>query len=111
MSKGRAIKRIVTLFDSIEDLIGENDRRCDNDDDDDNVTIEPVLYLWLSSLRASTYMFSKPGSFANGIHYPYQHPPLVERKGVRHGVRGIHPYVKKGVILQSRNGFVLNYLA
>lgn len=41
MSQGRAIRRIVTLFDSIEDLICENDRRCDNDDNDDNdVTID-----------------------------------------------------------------------
>jgi hypothetical protein len=69
MSKGRGIRRIVTLFDSIEDLICENDRHCENDNDDENVTIESVLYLCLSSLRASTYMFSKPGSFANGIHY------------------------------------------
>lgn len=36
ISKGRAIRRIVSLFDSIEDLICENDRRCDNDDDNDN---------------------------------------------------------------------------
>ncbi|KAG1762427.1 hypothetical protein EDD22DRAFT_847107 [Suillus occidentalis] len=36
MSQGRAIRRTVSLFDSIEELIGENDRRCDNDDDNDN---------------------------------------------------------------------------
>ncbi|KAG1904138.1 uncharacterized protein F5891DRAFT_1184315 [Suillus fuscotomentosus] len=42
MSKGRAIRRIVTLFDSIEDLIGENDRRCDLDSEDENVTLENV---------------------------------------------------------------------
>jgi hypothetical protein len=40
MSKGRAIRRIVTLFDNIEDLIGENDRRCDLDSEDENVTLE-----------------------------------------------------------------------
>ncbi|KAG2745604.1 hypothetical protein P692DRAFT_201719865, partial [Suillus brevipes Sb2] len=40
MSKGRGIRRIVTLFDSIEDLICENDRRCENDNDDENVTID-----------------------------------------------------------------------
>ncbi|KAG1790438.1 uncharacterized protein HD556DRAFT_1242329 [Suillus plorans] len=33
MSKGRAIRRIVTLYDTIEDLISENDRRCDSNDD------------------------------------------------------------------------------
>lgn len=40
MSKGRAIRRMVTLFDTIEDMISENDRRCDLDNDDDNVTLE-----------------------------------------------------------------------
>ncbi|KAG1896109.1 uncharacterized protein F5891DRAFT_959089 [Suillus fuscotomentosus] len=40
MSKGRAIRRIVTLFDNIEDLIGENDRRCDLDSEDENVTLD-----------------------------------------------------------------------
>lgn len=39
ISQGRAIRRIVTLFDSIEDLITENDRRYDVADDDE-VTIE-----------------------------------------------------------------------
>lgn len=34
MSKGRAIRRIVALYDSIEDLIGENDRRYDSNDDE-----------------------------------------------------------------------------
>lgn len=40
MSKGRAIRRIVSLFDSIEDLISENDRRCELDGDDEDVTFE-----------------------------------------------------------------------
>lgn len=40
MSKGRAIRRIVTLFDTIEDLISENDRRCDLDNEDNDVTLE-----------------------------------------------------------------------
>ncbi|KAG1798377.1 hypothetical protein EV424DRAFT_1546296 [Suillus variegatus] len=39
ISQGRAIRRIVTLFDSIEDLITENDRRYDVADDDE-VTID-----------------------------------------------------------------------
>jgi hypothetical protein len=39
VSKGRAIRRIVTLFDGIEDLIAENDRRCE-DEPDENVTPE-----------------------------------------------------------------------
>ncbi|KAG2049200.1 hypothetical protein BDR06DRAFT_894125 [Suillus hirtellus] len=41
MSKGRAIRRIVTLFDTVEDMISKNDRRCDLDKDkDDNVTLD-----------------------------------------------------------------------
>jgi hypothetical protein len=35
MSQGRAIRRLVILFDNIEDLINENDRRCDIGDDED----------------------------------------------------------------------------
>lgn len=57
MSQGRAIRRIVTLFDSIEDLISENDRRCDNEDDDHNVTVESVFHLCF--LRVTHYVDSQ----------------------------------------------------
>ncbi|KAG2135973.1 hypothetical protein DEU56DRAFT_737359 [Suillus clintonianus] len=40
MSQGRALRRIVTLFDNIEDLIRENDRRCDLDGEDENMTVD-----------------------------------------------------------------------
>jgi hypothetical protein len=40
MSKGRSLRRVVTLYDTIEDLICENDRRCESDGEDDNVTLE-----------------------------------------------------------------------
>ncbi|KAG2132819.1 hypothetical protein DEU56DRAFT_739394 [Suillus clintonianus] len=40
MSTGRAIRRIVSLFDTIEDMICENDRRCGLNDEDDNVTLD-----------------------------------------------------------------------
>jgi hypothetical protein len=40
MAKGRAIRRIVSLFDNIEDLISENDRRCEVDNGDENTTAE-----------------------------------------------------------------------
>ncbi|KAG1726995.1 hypothetical protein EDD22DRAFT_961325 [Suillus occidentalis] len=39
MSQGRAIRRLVTLYDNIEDLVAENDRRCDLEDDE-NMTLE-----------------------------------------------------------------------
>ncbi|KIK37002.1 hypothetical protein CY34DRAFT_93495 [Suillus luteus UH-Slu-Lm8-n1] len=52
MSKGRAIRRIVVLYDNIEDLISENDRRCDGDGDD-NATPEQdrlqVRYIALNN--------------------------------------------------------------
>ncbi|KAG1763642.1 hypothetical protein EDD22DRAFT_776896 [Suillus occidentalis] len=55
MSQGRAIRRIVTLFDSIEDLICENDRRCDIDDNDDNdVTIDLTHQYFDSQDRLQT---------------------------------------------------------
>jgi hypothetical protein len=39
MSQGRAIRRLVTLYDNIEDLVAENDRHCDLEDDK-NMTLE-----------------------------------------------------------------------
>jgi hypothetical protein len=45
MSQGRAIRWMVTLFDSIEDLISKNDRWCNNEDNDHDVTVESVFYL------------------------------------------------------------------
>ncbi|KAG1785073.1 uncharacterized protein HD556DRAFT_1250478, partial [Suillus plorans] len=38
LAQGRGIRRTVTLFDSIEDLVAENDRRYD--DNDDTATID-----------------------------------------------------------------------
>lgn len=47
MSQGRAIRRMVTLYDSVKDLINENDRRCDIEGDDDDVTFESAFHLHL----------------------------------------------------------------
>ncbi|KIK36036.1 hypothetical protein CY34DRAFT_95144, partial [Suillus luteus UH-Slu-Lm8-n1] len=33
MARGRAIRWVISLFDNIEDLVSENDRRCDVDDE------------------------------------------------------------------------------
>jgi hypothetical protein len=46
----------VSLFDSIEDLICENDRRCDNDDD--HYTLELVFHLGFVNI---TYGFVNKG--------------------------------------------------
>jgi hypothetical protein len=40
IAQGRAIRRVVALFDNVEDLVGENDRRCDDNDDDQDTTVE-----------------------------------------------------------------------
>ncbi|KAG1760270.1 hypothetical protein EDD22DRAFT_781379 [Suillus occidentalis] len=37
MAQGRAIRRVVTLFDNVKDLVTENDRRHEDDDEDTNV--------------------------------------------------------------------------
>lgn len=34
LAQGRVLRRVVTLYDSIEDLVIENDRRYDEDDED-----------------------------------------------------------------------------
>ncbi|KAG1758878.1 hypothetical protein EDD22DRAFT_783326 [Suillus occidentalis] len=56
MSKGRAIRRVVTLFDNIEDLICENDRRCELEGEDEDRTVSsksfsPVLRYCSSLVR------------------------------------------------------------
>jgi hypothetical protein len=43
MAQGRGIRRVVALYDGIEDLVAENDRRYDLDDDDDVETVESVF--------------------------------------------------------------------
>lgn len=38
MAQGRAIRRVVTLFDNVEDLVAENDRRYElTGDEETNV--------------------------------------------------------------------------
>ncbi|KAG2089223.1 hypothetical protein BD769DRAFT_1632214 [Suillus cothurnatus] len=66
MSQGRAIRRMVTLFDGIEDLISENDRRCDNEDDDHDVTVESVFYLDITRHDDYTHMLKKLRQGADG---------------------------------------------
>ncbi|KAG2125119.1 hypothetical protein DEU56DRAFT_916722 [Suillus clintonianus] len=40
LSQGRAYRRIVSLFDGIEDLVSENDRRYDVNEDDESATFD-----------------------------------------------------------------------
>lgn len=48
LAQGRGIRRIVALFDSIEELVTENDRRYDNFDDEDAATFEQVFVFALA---------------------------------------------------------------
>lgn len=40
LAQGRGLRHVVTLFDSIEDLVAENDQRYDDDGDDTNGTVK-----------------------------------------------------------------------
>ncbi|KAG1798921.1 uncharacterized protein HD556DRAFT_1231960 [Suillus plorans] len=40
MAQGRALRRVVTLFDNIENLVAENDRRSDDEQRDQDTTLE-----------------------------------------------------------------------
>ncbi|KAG2131638.1 hypothetical protein DEU56DRAFT_740020 [Suillus clintonianus] len=67
MSKGRAIRRIVTLFDNIEDLICENDRRCDLNGEDADVTIDQdrLQTGYIALNRALPWLHSKASDMEN----------------------------------------------
>ncbi|KAG1825178.1 hypothetical protein EV424DRAFT_1320325 [Suillus variegatus] len=45
IAQGRVIRRVVSLFDNIEDLVIENDRRCDLNDDEET-TCSPCTGLY-----------------------------------------------------------------
>ncbi|KAG1848591.1 hypothetical protein C8R48DRAFT_614812 [Suillus tomentosus] len=84
MSKGRAIRRIVTLFDNIEDLIGENDRRCDLDGEDENVTLdqERLQTGFISLTHALPWLHSR----ASDLEYDeYSHMLKKLRQGADSG--------------------------
>lgn len=46
MAQGRAIRRVVTLFDSLEDLVAENDRRYEFEEDAET-TAEYQDFSWV----------------------------------------------------------------
>ncbi|KAG1782295.1 hypothetical protein EV702DRAFT_1191957 [Suillus placidus] len=79
MSQGRALRRIVALFDSIEDMIGENDRRCDLEGDDDFDTSHDRLQSGYIILNNTLTWFHKKTSDME--HGDYMHM----LKKLRHG--------------------------
>ncbi|KAG2141312.1 hypothetical protein DEU56DRAFT_911420 [Suillus clintonianus] len=62
ISKGRAIRQIVTLFDNIEDLISENDRRCDLDEDEDMTVDQHRLQIGYIALNHTLPWFHSKAS-------------------------------------------------
>ncbi|KAG2114877.1 hypothetical protein BD769DRAFT_1673322 [Suillus cothurnatus] len=83
-AKGRAIRRVVALFDSIEDLVTENDRRYDDDDQDTSVD-QDRLQIGYATLTKTLPWFHKRGS---EIEYDeYSHMLKMLRQGAD-GARG-----------------------
>ncbi|KAG1771730.1 hypothetical protein EDD22DRAFT_947741 [Suillus occidentalis] len=58
VSQGRAIRRIVTLFDTIEDHIAENDRRYEIEDDADSSIDQDRLQIGYIALTGTLSWFS-----------------------------------------------------
>ncbi|KAG1780946.1 hypothetical protein EV702DRAFT_1193774 [Suillus placidus] len=61
VAKGRAIRRVVALFDSIDDLVAENDRRFEADDPDTTIE-QDRLQIGYSTLARTLPWFYKKGS-------------------------------------------------
>ncbi|KAG2744290.1 hypothetical protein P692DRAFT_20744294, partial [Suillus brevipes Sb2] len=59
MARGRAIRRIICLFDNVEDLVGENDRRCDLDDDAETTLDQDRLQIGYINFTNSMRWFIK----------------------------------------------------
>ncbi|KAG2745343.1 hypothetical protein P692DRAFT_201687017, partial [Suillus brevipes Sb2] len=83
MARGRAIRRVVSLFDNIEDLVGENDRRCDVDDDDAETTLDQDrLQIGYITFTSSMCWFMK-----KALEMEY-HDYLQMLKALRQGADG-----------------------
>ncbi|KAG2749561.1 hypothetical protein P692DRAFT_201672739, partial [Suillus brevipes Sb2] len=61
MAQGRAIRRIVSLFDNIEDLVAENDRRLEDDDDENSTIDQDRLQIGYATLSSALPWFHKRG--------------------------------------------------
>ncbi|KAG1730221.1 hypothetical protein EDD22DRAFT_853026 [Suillus occidentalis] len=56
MAQGRAIRRVVSLFDNIEDLVTENDRRLEDDSDQDSTIGQDRLQMGSVELEYEDYI-------------------------------------------------------
>ncbi|KAG1804078.1 hypothetical protein EV424DRAFT_1351413 [Suillus variegatus] len=60
VAQGRAIRRIVTLFDSLEDLVAENDRRYDVEEDAETTTDQDRLQIgYITFTNTMRWFFKK----------------------------------------------------
>ncbi|KAG1887406.1 uncharacterized protein F5891DRAFT_1223337 [Suillus fuscotomentosus] len=84
VAKGRAIRRVVALFDSIEDLVAENDRRYETDDPD-TTTEQDRLQIGYTTLTRTLPWFYKKGSEME--YEEYSHMLKMLRQGAD-GARG-----------------------
>ncbi|KAG2054894.1 hypothetical protein BDR06DRAFT_1047266 [Suillus hirtellus] len=62
LAQGRGLRRIVALFDSIEDLVNENDKRYDDDSDEDATIDQDHLHTGYCILTRTLPWFLKTSS-------------------------------------------------
>ncbi|KAG1880607.1 hypothetical protein C8R48DRAFT_588307 [Suillus tomentosus] len=63
VSQGRAIRRMVVLYTPIEDLIAENDRRCEHTDGDTNIEQDRLQCGYIELTKALPWIHEKLASF------------------------------------------------
>ncbi|KAG2127603.1 uncharacterized protein EDB93DRAFT_1256962 [Suillus bovinus] len=60
VAQGRAIRHVVTLFDSLEDLVAENDQRYDVEEDAENTTDQNHLQIgYMTFTNTMQWFFEK----------------------------------------------------
>ncbi|KAG1787458.1 uncharacterized protein HD556DRAFT_1246826 [Suillus plorans] len=84
VAKGRAIRRVVALFDSIEDLVAENDRRYEIEDQETTIE-QDRLQIGYTTLTKTLPWFYKKGSEME--YEEYMHMLKMLRQGAD-GARG-----------------------
>ncbi|KAG2737508.1 hypothetical protein P692DRAFT_20761551, partial [Suillus brevipes Sb2] len=62
MSQGRAIRRVVSLFDNVEELVNENDRRHEADEDAENSADQDRLQIGYITFTNTLRWFHKKGA-------------------------------------------------
>ncbi|KAG1777612.1 hypothetical protein EV702DRAFT_1197231 [Suillus placidus] len=99
VAKGRAIRRVVALFDSIDDLVAENDRRFEANDPDTTIE-QDRLQIGYSTLARTLPWFYKKGSEME--YEEYSHMLKMLRQGAD-SARGDDTSKLKTLILEWVN--------